>query len=398
MIEIPVDIGRPPETKNGFDNNIRTNSWPVCIIEPCYADWTGSLKAFNMINVWNNPYKQLRGTNEVSTISYLKVLNSYGYTYNSPNSALNLYFIPDSLPTETFTNEYGDTFISRIGDYISEAGSDLSQLLGGRTTSEMVNNVVNKLKESPNSSLQQMGSLAGSAQDAFMGLTDAVTSSLGPGAKGLASMANRLLAGQRVDFPAVWKNSVFQPTYSITVKLYNPNPGNDEDTEKNIIGPLTAILLLALPIGMEETYSWPFFCRVWANGLFQLPAAGISSISVTKGGDQGLVAYNQRLGAVDVRIDFQSLFTTLLAGEDYPNRNCVRMYIDNLKRISNVPQNMYTKGGFSNGVPAKTEPKKVAVAKSTATETTTNTTPRAPDSAKEQTKNSKDNGPSLRQG
>ena len=332
MYDIPIDIGHPPMSYKS--NNVRANAWPLCTIRPCTAQWADSISQYALLDAWSQVIAKSPepGSKETEkSMSYYELLNSYGYSYKCADNRLHLYFIPDSLPTESFTNEYGDTFISKVGDFISEAASDLSQISGGRTLPAIAENTVAALSGSTNSLIKGIGELGGESLKTI-GELGSLAGQKVPGLSAAASWAGKLLAGQRIDFPAVWKNSVFQPTYGITIKLYNPNPGDNESTHKYILGPLTAILLLALPYGMSETYSWPFFCKVNAPGLFTLPAAGISNITITKGGDQGLVAFNQRLGAVDVRIDFQNLFTTMLMGQvtGYDKRPSLKNYLENL--------------------------------------------------------------------
>ena len=342
MYNIPIDIGRPPTSY--FSNNVRANAWPLCMIQPCTAQWADSISQYALLNAWDQVSipSTTPGDKKQTGLPYYQLLNLENYIYKCTDKRLHLYFIPDSLPSETFTNEYGDTFISKVGDFISEAASDVSQISGGRTLPAIAESIVGSLSGSENSLIRGMGELGGEGLEAVGSLGQLATKV--QGLANAATWAGKLLAGQRIDFPAVWKNSVFQPTYGITVKLYNPNPGSDESTHQYILGPLTAILLLALPYGMDETYSWPFFCKVDAPGLFTLPAAGITNITVTKGGDQGLVAFNQRLGAVDIRIEFQNLFTTMLMGspQGYDKRPTLKGYLNNLIGKKSVA-NMYEK-------------------------------------------------------
>lgn len=331
IIEIK-DIGLPPSSRIPSSNSIRQNMFILCSIQPAVAQWAEGLKSFRLLNAFSSiPVKGIEKC-------YMDLLKENGFTYNSPNNALNLHCTIDSLPSETFSNEYGDTFLSKIGDVVSEAAGDISQMTGGRTAGAIYNNITSEFQKSSSGTLQTLGGFMQGAEEGAKGIMDALKSAAGKSGgvlTGASDWAGKLLAGQRVDFPSVWKNSGFQPSYSINLKLYNPNPGNDEATEKYIIGPLTAILLLTLPYGDGESYSWPFFCRVDAPGLFSLPAAGISNITITKGGDQQLISYRQSLGEVDVRVDFQSLFSTMVTGYYDPktsSRLCLSTYLDNLRK------------------------------------------------------------------
>jgi hypothetical protein len=101
----------------------------------------------------------------------------------------------------------------------------------------------------------------------------------------------------------------------MTVRLYNPNPRSVKDTKKFIVGPIVALMLLAVPITDNgSTYSWPFFHRILSPGIYDLNPGFISNITVIKGGDQQQISQQQRMGIVDVRIDVGSLFSTMVAG------------------------------------------------------------------------------------
>jgi hypothetical protein len=100
----------------------------------------------------------------------------------------------------------------------------------------------------------------------------------------------------------------------MTIRLYNPNPNSQRSTAKYIIGPVAALLLLGLPQSLGEgVYSWPFIHRFWSPGIYLLDPGYIASITVVKGGDQQQVSWKQRLGVVDVRIDFGSVFNSILS-------------------------------------------------------------------------------------
>ena len=87
-----------------------------------------------------------------------------------------------------------------------------------------------------------------------------------------------------------------------------------EATEKYIIGPIVAIMLMGVPRAVDaSTYTWPFLHRIECPGLYELNPGFISNITVIKGGDQQQISFQQRLGIVDIRIDIGSLYSSILA-------------------------------------------------------------------------------------
>jgi hypothetical protein len=145
----------------------------------------------------------------------------------------------------------------------------------------------------------------------------------------ILNSADILAAGGRIDFPMLWKNSTFAPSYTMTIRLYNPNPASREITAKYIIGPVAALLLLGLPQSVGEgAYSWPFIHRIWSPGIYNIDPAYISNITIVKGGDQQQISWKQRMGVVDVRIDFGSVFNSILSNaSESRNRPTLKGYL-----------------------------------------------------------------------
>jgi hypothetical protein len=148
------------------------------------------------------------------------------------------------------------------------------------------------------------------------------------------NLVSKMMAGHRIDFPQIWSNSGYSPSYSVTIRLYNPNPGSKQSTLKYIAGPLATILCLAVPRTLNgASYRWPFYHKIRVRGLYNLDPAVITNITVVKGGDQQQIGYTQMMGMCDIRIDFISLHRSMLLDEKEPtidNRPTVRNYIEEL--------------------------------------------------------------------
>ena len=136
--------------------------------------------------------------------------------------------------------------------------------------------------------------------------------------------------------------------------MYNPNPASEKATQQYIVAPLAAILALVCPAvdsaDQGETYSYPLFCKIRSNGLFSLQNAGITSVQITKGGAEGLVAYNNRVGLIDVRIDFQNLYNTMVIGSSTSDRPVVKDYLETLmasQKVLPFPSGASNAGGTS---------------------------------------------------
>ena len=56
--------------------------------------------------------------------------------------------------------------------------------------------------------------------------------------------------------------------------------------------------------------------NVKSKGIYNLSPGYISGVSVIKGGDQQNIAWNQHLSIVDVRMDFGSLYSSILVDKN----------------------------------------------------------------------------------
>jgi hypothetical protein len=196
----------------------------------------------------------------------------------------------------------------------SEGAASIMQMMGATSASEAYGTVQKNLGKSENPIVSMLSSLMGRAGNFAGELKDTLgNSGIGGTVSSGINLIDRLAAGARIDFPMVWKSSGFTPSYSLTVRLYNPFPQSLEATRRFIIGPIVAIMLLGVPRAEDaQTYTWPFLHRIECPGIFVLDPGYISNITVVKGGDQQQISLQQRLGVVDIRIDIGSLYSSML--------------------------------------------------------------------------------------
>jgi len=322
-------FGLPPESH--VSESLRLNSMPILEIVPCKPKFQAGLNLFKLEPAWGSEYRD--SWNKSGNEDYKPLLKSHGFELEE--TPIKVAYIADNFPTDTFSNEYGESFLNRMTDVASNAAAELGVLTGTRSAGDALSKLEASLKGAGGVA-GGIGSGVGAARSGLESLGNALQGA-GPLGQTLSAgghTLSRLMAGARVDFPQVWKNSGFQPQYSVTIRLWNPMPGNDESTNKYIIGPLAALLLLCVPLTDDgHTYSWPFLHKIKCKGVFDLRSAFISNIAVVKGGDQQQIGWNQRLGVVDVRIDFGSLYNSLLAGNNFddPDKPTLTSYLDNLK-------------------------------------------------------------------
>ena len=313
---IPEIIGMPPFATNiDVSQNLLSNSMMIASIEPCKPNLTQGLTLFSLTNVWDE---------------YAKLVQQLGFSFSSTNR-LSVAFMGDSLPSETFSNEYSESFLSNFAEGISSGAAEITQMTGSKTATEAVANL--------NKALAATGPVGETISTFLSSVANSGKAAYQSAAKGnkfvedFGAMANKLVGGARIDFPMIWKGSNYTTSYSFTVRLYNPSPASKNSLNTYIIGPLAALLALACPVSSDngETFTYPYFCRINCPGLFLLNAAAISSISVTKGGDAQLVGLNQRLGMVDVRLEIIALHNSMVHTGTSSSRPTLKNYLDNLR-------------------------------------------------------------------
>ncbi len=323
-IPIPSILGLPPDMLESATNTVRDNSFPIAYITPCKSEATMGATVFDAKPAWK---------------TYHDILEWHGYDYPG-KSRLTVAFQADNFPADNFQNEYGQSLLEQVSSFVGSNVSDIAQMIGNPV--DVGNNVLTSLKD--------MGGMAAKigdmGQGAFNFIGDNTVKFLNSSndfERNVAKTMAALATGGRIDFPMVWKNSSFSPSYSMTVRLYNPNPQNDASTETYIIGPVAALLLLACPQSKTPEGSvikWPFIHLIEIPGLCHVKPAYISNVSVIKGGDQQSIAWNQRVGIVDVRIDFASLFNSLVVETDMDS---VGMFGERRPTLHNYISAMATK-------------------------------------------------------
>jgi hypothetical protein len=263
--------------------------------------------------------------------SYLDQLANLGFylKQGSPGISgfLSCAYLADNFPTDTFTNEYGENFLQKITNVASEGMAGLSQMFGGRSLSQTMGNITETGKAQGGYTKKAFEGVE-SVLDAVSGVAQKI-GGMNPTLGRIVKNADVLAAGGRIDFPMLWKNSTYTPSYTMTIRLYNPNPNSSRVTAKYIIGPIAALLLLGLPTSVGAgSYSWPFIHRFYSPGIYDLDPGYISNITIVKGGDQQQIAWKQRMGLVDVRIDFGSVFNSILSNaSESRNRPTLKGYL-----------------------------------------------------------------------
>ena len=224
--------------------------------------------------------------------------------------------------------------LSPIGETYSNEFSQ-SSILGA--LSEGVSSTIQEMQFVTNKNLKQMVEAGKKSENSWVagasGLTDDFIKDDGGASKGLQKMGvgqtasnqivNAVVSGEKIGFPLMWKGSSYSAQYDLSIRLFCPSSKNGTLYNKLIVGPMAALLALALPrttaakdLTYNLTYKSPFVIKLKIPGILDLQAGYVSNISVLKGGDVNDRAWNQdingimtsRVNIVDVKLTVNPLY------------------------------------------------------------------------------------------
>lgn len=221
-------------------------------------------------------------------------------------------FQNDASISETFTAEYSESRFEGMGAALSnDIMSELRYITGTGGTGEAISEILppgigeEGAKGILGTAAGTAGNIAGWGTKQVGRLAEWATGGTG---------YTKLISGSRIDFPQIWRGSGYSPSYSVTIRLYNPYPKNINTHRRFIIEPLAKLIALIIPVSdSKSTFSYPLICAVSCPGLFCLDSAYISSLDIIKGGDTNAITYTQRPVMVDIKMTIGSLYNTMIS-------------------------------------------------------------------------------------
>lgn len=132
---------------------------------------------------------------------------------------------------------------------------------------------------------------------------------------GLSSEAGMVAGGLgRFVLPEVWNDSTFDKSYSISMKLRSVY-GHRLSIFENEFIPLAFLIAMSAPrkIGLQS-YTSPFYVKMFAKGLFSVPMGMITSLSITRGEDNNDRTVEGFFRTTTVNISVKDVLPNLAAG------------------------------------------------------------------------------------
>lgn len=328
-------IGLPPLAYLGDDEttdrvmNRVLQSMIVLELYPGYPEYTG------LNNGDMNIFKidTAKGEEKFKTI-----LNESGA--EALKTPLKIAIQNDVSISESWSNDFGESRFEEMANI----GSSLAREVRYITGQDSLTSAIGSLSNSA------IGAAAGAGMsdaitemmsgfnDKLMGAGHAIEGKIGSSSTGKGLL--QLASGSRVDFPMVWQGCGFSPSYSFTVRLYNPYPKDDEAYYKFIIRPMANLLAFAIPMADSNfTMGFPIVCKVNCPGLFGLEAGYVSNIDIIKGGESNDISFKQRPGTVDVRLTLGSLYASMISKGEFnvvEDRPTIGSYINDMRGVVHI--------------------------------------------------------------
>ena len=322
--------GKDGSNPGNLEYDLIIDTMPILELTPCVPQEMLGLDMYRLVSAWgsvNGPTgDSVEDAKFAKSDESLKSFSSnmfchYGVKVPPNQTSLKVCVMNEGSIQESFSNEFGDTIFSEIASGISSSFiRDAAAVLNITD----VDTLKSKLGDVSGALAGMMGGTDALAkgQSKIAELQSKIAASAGEKAVGIASqMGNVMLhaaLGHGVDFPQVWRSANFSPSYSFTVKLYNPDPGSQEETAKHIYGPLAALMSFVVPRSDNGKFFYaPWYCKFKMKGLIPEYAGYIRNISVSKGGDQNLISYKQIVGEVILKIDLAILYKTMTGGAKF---------------------------------------------------------------------------------
>jgi len=132
---------------------------------------------------------------------------------------------------------------------------------------------------------------------------------------GLSSEAGMVAGGLgRFMLPEIWSDSTFDKSYSISIKLRSPY-GHRLSIFENEFVPLAFLIGMtaARKIGLQS-YTNPFYVKMFAKGLFSVPMGMITSLSISRGEDSNDRTVEGFFRTTNVNISVKDMLPTMCVG------------------------------------------------------------------------------------
>ena len=278
---------------------------------------------------------------DIAMKRYRQMCQNYLGDFNPP-SGLRIFLTDDTTTTDGIQTQYTENFFQKLADGLSNAVQGFTSIASSLSSSALNEGVDKLLSEDTINTDKIVGDVSQG-----LGLSQTSRDAMGDIVRGLKQGAKIVLKGQKLALPKIWQSSSYSSAFSVSTKLFSPY-GSPKAIKKYIIRPLVLMLLMGMPQTDDMvSYGKPFAVTVRSWGTSFLTLAGITNITLQRGGaDSVFNIYKQPL-VVNVNLEFTSLVDGVMAFGDTSGEAQIDPYerdaystIDQILPVNSASQNI----------------------------------------------------------
>lgn len=248
---------------------------------------------------------------------YVQILYSYVYSYIYTNDDTTQGFKRVQF-SDVFDNQYNDSGVCFYCDRSTTFSESADNTYGTSRIAEQVNSESSTIREVSmtayrNGFQEFLGSIFNTVKKGLDKLTTAMSATVNFEDM-LTNTSNKFIKvvnGGQLDFPEIWQDSKFSKSYDISFRFYSPY-GDKQSIMKYVYLPFLALLAFTLP-RQDQAFAYiePFLVRVYCPGAFCVDMGVITSMTINKGGSDGLWTADGLPQIIEVSISVQDLYPAL---------------------------------------------------------------------------------------
>lgn len=219
------------------------------------------------------------------------------------NTTIPFFLDAETSISEDFSNDTSESMLSQKVNQYSDTAREIQFLIGSHDMGGLAGNLKNAFVGAGSNLLDSVGAVASDIAGALVGqgLITRVTNEL-----------TTVVTGGKIIFPEIWSGSGYSRNYSINIKLRSPDP-DPVSIYLNIYLPIILLISMAAPKQLNNSansYESPFLVRATYKSIFNCDLGIISSLSITKGGEDKWNVMGMPMQA-DVTVTIKDLYSTM---------------------------------------------------------------------------------------
>ena len=249
---------------------------------PGTNDETCFLKDIDMEKFLNNDFSRLFGTQ--TTVPF--------------------FLDAETQISEDFSNDTTESMLSSLSNGFSSTSREVQFLMGSKDAGGLLKSLGNAVTDVASNLTSALGDIS----DALIGKTLIGKNMVSR----VASELTTIVSGGQIVFPEIWSSSDYSKSYNISLKLRSPDP-DPVSIFLNIYMPIVLLISMAAPKQINassNSYESPFLVRATYKSIFSCDLGIISSLSITKGGEDKWNVLGQPVTA-DVTLTVKDLYHSM---------------------------------------------------------------------------------------